>query len=259
MKQCDATMRIVLPLLVLLLAAPAHAGKIPEQQWAAVQAANVHAEHCAEGVNQTIEATGSAIAQVGETWASLDGMPERTNATGLLYWRGLLAECLGRTDHAITDLMKFLEVHANDSTWVEPARDAMRRLERMGVVLEAGPSKPPAGRIVGVLSGGLIAAGGGLTGALAGVRSQHLSDLETLYTSGTLASDAFASVDEQGRSAAQDVSGFTAATVGLSLGGVATVLISALAPDSGGRSLHRVSAVGIATPDGVWLGIGGQW
>ncbi len=253
-------MRIALPIALLLLLAPAvRAGQIPEQQWAAVQAADAHGKFCAEGVDQTIGSAGSGLAQVAEVWASLDGMPERTGATGLLYWRGLLAECLNRQDHAIRDLSRFLELHQADTTWVEPAHDAIRRLQRMGVAAEAGPSKPPVGRIVGVALGGLQGVGAGAMAALAGVRAGHRQEAETLYLSGNLSTADFAIVDQQGQDATRDVNGFSAAAAGLSAGAITTTLLSALAPESGAGTVHRVSALGFVGPQGAWLGIGGRW
>jgi hypothetical protein len=252
-------MRTLLPFLSLLLAAPAIAGQIPEQQWAAVQAADVHSQYCAEGVDQTIGSAGSAMVKVAEVWASLDGMPERTGATGLLYWRGLLAECLNRPEHAIRDLSAFLELHQHDATWVEPAQDAIRRLRRMGVAVEAGPSKPPVGRIVGVAVGGLQGVGAGVLGALAGVRAGHLNELRSTYTSGSLTTDDFAIVDAQGVDAARDVNGFAAGAAGFTVGALTTVLISALAPDSGAGTVHRVALVAVPTPDGAVIALGGRW
>ncbi len=63
-------MRTAFAIVVLLaLAGPVWAGQIPEQQWAAVTAADTHAKDGAEGVDQTISASGSAIAEVGTMWA----------------------------------------------------------------------------------------------------------------------------------------------------------------------------------------------
>ena len=250
---------VALVALVALGTGPALAGKIPEQQWAAVQAADTHAKYCGEGVDQTIESSGSAIAEVGKMWASLDGLPERTGATGLLYWRGLLAECLDRQDHAIADLTQFLEAHKHDTTWVEPVRDAIRRLQRMGVESEPSPTARPAGRILGFSLAGLMGAGSGVMGALAGVRSGHRQELETLYYSGSLRTDDFTTVDTQGQAATQDINGFAAGAVGLAAGAATAVLVSALAPNSGGGTLHRIAAIGVPTPGGLWLGIGGHW
>lgn len=250
--------RLLLTVLVLCLAGPAHAAKIPEQQWAAVRAAEVHGKHCADTNDDSIERAGSAIAAVGETYASLDGLPERTGATGLLYWRGLLAECLGFRSRATDDLLAFLEEHENDTTWVEPVRDAMRRLERMGVVLETGgASAPRPGAVAGVIGGASLGAGAGVLGALAGVRAQQRNDLEAIYYSGTVQSGEFASLDAQGIAAARDANGFLAGAVGLGVGAIATALIGGLIRPSRGSTTFALLPAFDGERATLWLA--GRW
>ena len=256
MEQC-AAVRAFLLLLSLSLATPALAADRAEQ--AAVDAAEVHQRYCADTYNQDIGEAGSSIAAVSEIWASMSDLPESTGETGLLYWRGLLAECLSRSDHAVADLQRFVELHGGDPTWAQPVRDAERRLAR----LRGGPTpsnnKPEPSRLVAVGAGIAAGVAGGVFGGLSGLRAGHAAGFDETYHSGNLTTSQFAAVDALGADAARDANALAAAGVAAGITSIATLLSAALVPRASPQRERGPSFSALPVPGGAWLGVSGRW
>jgi hypothetical protein len=114
----------------------------------AVRAADVHADHCGAMSGADMQAAVAGFQAVAGVWGELDTALRGSSVPQpyLLYWRGLLAQCMGRDEEASSDLQGFL--HAADFLGAVDedrpgqlqgmVRDSRRRLRRMGVDVEGG-------------------------------------------------------------------------------------------------------------------------
>lgn len=118
----------------LLLPAAASA---EEPALVAADAYDVHQAHCASVAGGSTQAAAESMAEVTEVWQRVIGAYEATGRTYLLYWRGVLGECLGQAERAGTDLRLFVDLEQFGSDDIEPlVRDARTRLRRMGVEVD---------------------------------------------------------------------------------------------------------------------------
>ena len=79
---------------------------------------------------------------MGEAWATVSRSYSQAPEPYLLYWRGILAQCLGQTERAIQDLRSFHDRNATDPDLRSLATDARRRLRTLGVNLKKPPAQP---------------------------------------------------------------------------------------------------------------------
>jgi len=98
----------------------------------ALQADEANQEHCANQYTTRVDKAAAATVAVAEVWQQLDEVYERDRAPYLLFWRGVLAQCLGREDAARNDLQEFVESQENSSMFVALVRQARTRLRRLG-------------------------------------------------------------------------------------------------------------------------------
>jgi len=102
-------------LLGLVWAGPAHAEEETAQEEPAdatdlaVLANDVHQEFCAEIYSGNVTLVAEGYRQVASTWEQVDTEYARKPDIVLLYWRGLLAQCLGQVELAQTDLAEFVD------------------------------------------------------------------------------------------------------------------------------------------------------
>ncbi|MCP4871420.1 MAG: hypothetical protein GY898_22140 [Proteobacteria bacterium] len=101
---------------------------------AAADAYDVHQAHCASVAGGSTQAAAESMAEVTEVWQRVITAYEASGRTYLLYWRGVLGECLGQAERAATDLRLFIDLEQFGSDDMEPlVQDARTRLRRMGV------------------------------------------------------------------------------------------------------------------------------
>jgi hypothetical protein len=94
---------------VVLHARPADAQETSADALA-VRANEVHQTWCADIYGAEISAAAAGYREVSEVWAVVDvSLQDAANAP-LIYWRGVLAQCLGQDDRAAEDLILFLEM-----------------------------------------------------------------------------------------------------------------------------------------------------
>ena len=145
----------------------------------AVRASGVHAEHCADIHASDMTVAVQGYAAVAEIWGELDSALKEADAPQpyLLYWRGLLSQCLNRDAEAASDLEGFLKatefLGAVDETrqgqLKSMARDAQKRLKRLGSddTTAARPQPKPVdgkrGSGAALLVAGSLAAAGGIS------------------------------------------------------------------------------------------------
>ncbi len=106
----------------------------------ALRANNTLQEYCAELYAADVQQAAESYGVVGETWGAVDARFGETGERYWLYWRGLLAECLGQYDQASGDLEAFLAELGDDPAYTDLSRDARRRLDRLTAVNEGRSS-----------------------------------------------------------------------------------------------------------------------
>ncbi len=156
----------------------------------AVKAAEAQSEHCAAIQGNDPEAAAVGLEVVTGVWGELDGALRESDVPHphLLYWRGMIAQCLDKNDQAISDLEGFV-LAAEFLTAVDEERqgqmramvqDAKQRLRRLNRTTKVGgtrgktepktPSESPSttvqlqrrrqtGRAM-MVAGALVASGG---------------------------------------------------------------------------------------------------
>ncbi len=150
--------------LTVLAAAPAGASEEDEPDSAdvALRASEVHAENCPEIYSRQVTLIAEGYRQVSSVWEDLYDEYDATGEPSLLYWRGMLALCLGQEDLGRDDLQGFIDALDEEqrdtlSDLVRRAESRLRRLEqaerqrgrsvdpfrRFTVFMSAGPSYGP--------------------------------------------------------------------------------------------------------------------
>ena len=127
---------LVLAALALLAAAPAGA-QDPAVE-VALEADQVNQEHCASLYTVQVERAASATVAVADAWLRVDEIYAETGAVYLLYWRGALAQCLGREEAAVTDLTAFVESQSGSTMFASLVQNAKTRLRRLGGATSVG-------------------------------------------------------------------------------------------------------------------------
>lgn len=135
----------------------------------AVLAAEVHTEHCAAIHSTNPQSAEEGYAAAEDTWGKLDQTLRESEVPQpyLLYWRGLLAACLGKDEQARSDLEGFVNASAF-LTAAAPERegqlksmvgDSQRRLRRL-TRGQGRADQPTRAGVALLIAGGLTAGGG---------------------------------------------------------------------------------------------------
>lgn len=130
-------LRSLLPALLLLLAAGAARAGDPSVD-AAVRADDINQEHCASLYDASVERAASATVAVAEAWSRVDDVYAETGASYLLFWRGVLAQCLGREEAALDDLNAFVQSQEGSTVFSSLVRLARSRVRRLGDRMRLG-------------------------------------------------------------------------------------------------------------------------
>ena len=165
--------------------APAKEKKITGETLA-LEAAEVQNKHCADAYGRDTTRALQSIATVAEVWARVSEQYEKSGETFLLYWRGVLAQCMDQEERGLTDLKGFVAESGSSTLWVALVKDATRRIRQLerktGTSSGPRPLAPDEARAaVGVILGGSLAAGSALSGVVAGIRWEeakgHAADI----------------------------------------------------------------------------------
>ena len=135
----------VLAIAMLLLTPAAQAG---EADQAALLAYQAHDANCAAvAAGETSAANAEQQAVVTSAWQSVITAYDNTGQAYLLYWRGVLSQCLAQEDRAAKDLQLFIELEQFDERFAALVKDARKRLRRMRVeVREPGQAEVDAAK-----------------------------------------------------------------------------------------------------------------
>ncbi len=227
--------------------APPAAGSI-DAHAVAERAQAAHDEHCARVAGAGEESGAArALVEVGAVWAEVAEAHEATGESWLLYWRGMLAQCLGQDERAEEAFVAFLATDPSSQGLDGLGSDARKRLSRLtGEPVREAPPTAFAGSIVAGIS---LAGGAAATGIGAGFTLRGISVVHGHLTAGLQDRTAVDADIAEG-------DGLVGASVGLVAGAVACGIASGVAFGSVG------AAAGVAvvpTDRGVHVALGGRW
>jgi hypothetical protein len=116
-----------------LVSAPAVAAG--ELERVALEAHGAHSVGCADVAGDQVGRAADALVLVATAYSKVHDSYESApdpKPTFLLYWRGVLGQCLDRDGLAGKDLLAFIEAERDNAEYREQVRDARRRLRRLG-------------------------------------------------------------------------------------------------------------------------------
>ncbi len=202
MRNCLQTataplMAAVLATAVLLTAAVAQADeapqaapeapakKAPSSEQLAIEAAQVQGEHCANAASRLDTSGARSISIVSDTWVRVSERYDQSGESYLLYWRGVLAQCMDKEDFALQDLENFISRSEGNALWATLIKDATRRTRQLSrktgrTTTTRSQAPAPSSAVLGVVLGASLAgasAGCGIAGASWWSRSQEKADL----------------------------------------------------------------------------------
>ena len=162
-------MRSLAALCLLLLALPAWAQDRDDgAELVATEAARVRDEFCLNTADSDTTLATQAVRDVSQVWTQVSEELDRSRKVYLLYWRGVLGQCLSQEERAIDDFTAFVRSQDGRALWESLVDDAKLRLQRLkaigGEPERAGPAPPNPGGVLGVILAGGAGAAGGLAG-----------------------------------------------------------------------------------------------
>ena len=205
----------------------------------------MHCSDVAAGKGTTV---ATATREVATALADVSEALDATGATYLLYWRGLLFECIENEERAKEDLTAFTAAVAGDPVYLPQFKDANKRLDRIGRSERrqffARPS--PGGAVLGF---GLLGAGG-VFGGLAGWQAQELQTAQAAYRDEPKPWAERSADLDVAQSHADPANAMIGAAIGSGVAGAVALLVSS-AVEARGKSAARVSAAVVPMPGGV--------
>jgi hypothetical protein len=142
----------------------------------ALEAAQVQSDHCADAYREDTTKAARSITAVGDVWARLSEQYEVSGESFLLYWRGVLAQCMDQEERGFRDLEAFVAESAESPLWAALVKDAMRRLRQLERktartrLVRRSPPRATGGPPAGIVLGAALAAGSLATGIAAADR-----------------------------------------------------------------------------------------
>ncbi|MBJ95756.1 MAG: hypothetical protein CMP23_14945 [Rickettsiales bacterium] len=227
----------------------------------AIEAANVQAEHCADAAS--VAGTGGlrSISIVSDTWVRVSERYDFSGESYLLYWRGVLAQCMDQEDRALVDLQEFVAGSEGNVLWITLVRDAERRIRRLGGTTETNNKRPssPEQRLqaLGIVLGASLAAGSVASAVGAerqwSVSQDHASTLLQAERAYLVSLPDYAS----GKAAAQTSRILTVTAVGLGVGSLLSFVLTARNP--AGKLTQSSPPLLFPLADGAALAFGGTF
>ena len=142
----------------------------------ALRAQEVHERSCPEVAARSTTVAAQEARFVVAAWADLSEAYETDRQPWVLYWRGMLAICLGQVDRGTADLFEFIDVSQGDPNLAALVKEARRRIVRLDSQSAIAPPREAVpGLVVGVglaaLAGGAAVGVGAIDAPLAQVRA----------------------------------------------------------------------------------------
>lgn len=244
----------------------------PSYEEVALEAQRIHSEYCGSLQGTDRGLAGESFAVVGPVWGRVSKSYQEGGPIFLLYWSGLLSQCLGRNDDAVTDLRAFL-ASEESRPLVSMVADAGWRLKRrargqtVGTSSRKGPRGPSPGvrRVVPTLLPGIgLAAGGAVLGGIAAAQWGALSETSSLpqvgaASSGMLRSELDTKIADFRAGQAQ-FQALAAVAAGLAASSLVSFVIAGAADQRARAKSRKQAQLYIAPgPGGLYLGVSASW
>ncbi len=217
----------------------------------AVEASEAHQQWCAQAGQGDVLLASKAIGPVSDVWGRVSEAWETGGSLSLLYWRGMLGQCLSQEELASKDFASFITRAEDEPALRSQVQDAKRRLKRMGAVTGAAPrvNGKPVLIAIGVGTG----AAAGLLGGLSAWQWAELQDNWVSLTRDPHPVDEGASLLAAAQESETHQRAFLAAAIGAGVGAATLLVVGAVVPE--GAPAVSVSPM----PGGAALSIGGAW
>ncbi len=228
----------------------------------ALEAAQVQERHCARAYGRDMTRALQSIAEVAGVWARVSEQYEKSGESYLLYWRGVLAQCMDQEEKGLIDFKAFVSRSGSSSLWAALVRDADRRIRQLERKTAGGGrrSKPVPGnpRIgAGLALGASLAAGSAVSAALAGVRwNEALLEAEIIY-GGEVADLANSDPFKDGTTYSQQGIALGIAAVAMGTGSLVSFIVAASSARDA-RAAHAPPLV-VPTPTGAVVTWEARW
>ena len=241
----------------LLLAAPAAAQEDAESIQVAMAASTALDLYCSDVAAGEGTTVAAATRDVATSLTDVSRAYDRSGEPYLLYWRGLLYNCIANDQQASSDLAAFVEGVHDQSVYAAQVRDAKQRMARIERKARGGlrfgvPAAPA------IVAGVGLGVASGLLGATAGDRAAAMRATETQFRDDPAAWDQRVALQEQAIEQGQAATALLIGSLGSGVAALATVVVSGLVEGTAPRV--RVSSVGGApTPTGFSFGVELAW
>ena len=216
----------------------------------ALEAAQVQEKHCARAYGRDMTRALQSIAEVAGVWARVSEQYEKSGESYLLYWRGVLAQCMDQEEKGLIDLKAFVSRSGSSSLWAALVRDADRRIRQLERKTGAGggrrsrplPGNPRLG--AGLALGISLAAGSAVSAAVAGVRwNEALLQAQIIYD-GEVPDLADSDPFKDGTTYSQEGIALGIAAVAMGTGSLVSFIVAA----SAGRDARAAHAPPLVVP-----------
>ncbi len=204
----------------------------------ALEAARIRSEHCAQAASDRKTSGVRSITEVGPTWLRVSEQFDKSGETYLLYWRGVLAQCMDQEERASVDFESFVAQEGASNLWADLVRDAKRRirlLQRSSASGEVGLSAGLRNRnkTIGLVVGGSLAASSlffGVSGAIAWSDARDIAEEleETEFGAHSNQSpESFREQLEDGELSQTESRILSAAAIGSGIGSIISLVLAA--------------------------------
>lgn len=230
---------------------------LPTTAWAdavttdvARRASVVHERDCSDVSSAGATQAARAMERVVPLLAEVSEHYDRSKEPFLLYWRGMLQDCLGQRDRAVQDLQQFLLLAGDDTLQAAPVAEARRRLRRLGESVEAA-RKAPAGAPGFALGGALLGVGGALGGLGAWQGSEAMA-AQAAFDAGNRPWDETVAIFDAGAESSNASTALYIGALASGVGGVVSFVV-------GGTRGSSPSVAVLPTEGGFVATFGGRW
>ena len=226
----------------------------PESEALAKEAHDVLSAYCAEAAGADMTRAAESVAVVSDVWARVSAEVESSRKVYLIYWRGVLAQCLDQEERALQDLRSFVKARKDSELWAGLIADAEKRIARLERQA-TGPAPVNPGWLVG---GGLAAGSAalGVAAAVAWQQSQQTA-IEEVYPNalpGAAFDASLAKVQDQSNASAV----MTGAAISCGVGSFVVFVLTSIRSKATGTALLQPPLV-VPTPTGATLSWEGSW
>lgn len=225
----------------------------------ALRASAVHEAHCSDVVTAETVKAGRAMGAVSAAWTAVGEAHEATPEPWLLYWRGLLAQCLGQEERALADLEQFLDSSSGAAQYAAQRDEAARRVELLEARLGLGRETPVDPRPIALTLG--LGAGAGVLAGLGAWQAAEVDRLVDQWHGGGLQTAEFAAVEAELRASEDARGALFGIAGGIAAGAVVVAVVGAARRAAAQASLPPQGPwlAAAPRPDGVTLVLGGRW